>query len=81
MKPLTKLRKYTAALSIALLALLLSVLPMASVAQEFVWAPDFPVGSNMIEISAEDQNGNVQTFDSLKGEKGLVFMLSRSFDW
>lgn len=49
--------------------------------QDFVWAPDFPVGSQMIDISASDQNGDIKTFDDLKGEKGLLFLLSRSFDW
>lgn len=52
-----------------------------SLAQDFVWAPDFPVGSSVPGISAEDQDGVVQTFDDLKGEKGLLFMMSRSFDW
>ncbi len=52
-----------------------------SMAQEFVWAPDFPVGASIPDISAEDQDGNVLTFDDLKGEKGLLFMMSRSFDW
>ena len=52
-----------------------------SLAQDFVWAPDFPVGTSIPEISAQDQDGNVQTFDTLKGEKGLLFMMSRSFDW
>ncbi len=49
--------------------------------QDYNWAPDFPVGSSIIEISAQDQNGAVQTFKDLVGEKGMLFMLSRSFDW
>ena len=49
--------------------------------QDYVWAPEFPVGSSFIEISAQDQNGTVQTFKDLVGEKGMLFMLSRSFDW
>ena len=49
--------------------------------QDYDWAPDFPVGSSIIEISAQDQNGTVQTFKDLVGEKGMLFMLSRSFDW
>ena len=52
-----------------------------AVAQEFVWAPDFPVGSTIPEFAAQDQDGNLQTFQDLVGEKGLLFMLSRSFDW
>jgi hypothetical protein len=52
-----------------------------SIAQDFVWAPDFPVGASVPEISAQDQDGNVQSFDGLKGEKGMLLMMSRSFDW
>ena len=52
-----------------------------SMAQDFVWAPDFPVGASVPEISAQDQDGNVQSFEGLKGEKGMLLMMSRSFDW
>ena len=64
-----------------LLALIFVSAFQISNAQDYVWATDFPVGSSIIEISAQDQNGTVQTFDDLVGEKGLLFMLSRSFDW
>lgn len=50
-------------------------------AQEFVWAPDFPVGSTIAAIEAPDQNGEVKTFADLVGENGLLLMFSRSFDW
>lgn len=50
-------------------------------AQEFVWAPDFPVGSELPPISAEDQNGDMRDFADLVGGNGMLFMLSRSFDW
>ncbi|MEX2131759.1 MAG: hypothetical protein WD772_09750 [Pseudohongiellaceae bacterium] len=53
----------------------------SALAQDFIWAPDFPVGTSIIEISAPDQNGTDRTFEDLKGEQGLLFMLSRSFDW
>ena len=65
----------------SLLALLLSGVFQVSMAQDFVWAPDFPVGASIPDISAQDQDGNLHTFNDLKGEKGLLFMLSRSFDW
>lgn len=65
----------------SLLGLILLAAFQVSMAQEFVWAPDFPVGASVPEISAQDQDGNVRTFDDLKGERGLLFMLSRSFDW
>ena len=65
-----------------LLIMALATAPGMLLAQDdYVWAPDFPVGSQIIEISAQDQDGNVRSFDDLKGEKGLLFMLSRSFDW
>ncbi len=64
-----------------LLALMLLGSFQISMAQDFVWAPDFPVGASIPEISAQDQDGNVQSFDDLKGEKGMLFMMSRSFDW
>lgn len=71
----------TGSLSKVLLGLILLGAFQISMAQDFVWAPDFPVGASIIDISAQDQDGNVQTFDDLTGEKGMLFMLSRSFDW
>jgi len=65
----------------ALLAVLLLCTFPAALAQDFVWAPDFPVGAAIPEISAQDQDGNVKTFADLVGEKGMLFMMSRSFDW
>jgi hypothetical protein len=58
-----------------------SLLALVSLAQDYVWAPDFPVGSAMPEIAAEDQNGELRSLDDLTGENGMLFMLSRSFDW
>lgn len=62
-------------------ALLLLTVAQFSSAQDFIWAPDFPVGSSIPDISAQDQNGDLKTFDDLVGERGLLLMLSRSFDW
>ena len=42
-----------------------------TVAQDFVWAPDFPEGSTLPVLDAPDQNGNVQNLNSLTGEKRL----------
>ena len=64
-----------------LLTLMLLGSFQVSMAQDFVWAPDFPLGASVPEISAQDQDGNVQSYDSLKGEKGMLLMMSRSFDW
>ena len=52
-----------------------------ALAQDFVWAPDYPVGAALPELSAQDQNGELRQFEDLVGENGLLFMLSRSFDW
>ncbi len=52
-----------------------------SLAQGFVWAPDFPEGSSIPVLEAADQNGELQTLASLTGEKGLMLFFSRSFDW
>lgn len=52
-----------------------------AVAQDFIWAPDFPEGSSLPVLEAPDQDGNVQTLETLSGEKGIVLMFSRSFDW
>jgi len=60
---------------------LLALFSIAAAAQDFVWAPDYPVGSEIPSISAPDQNGDVQTLAELSGDKGLVLVLSRSFDW
>ena len=65
----------------SLLALVLLAVFQVSLAQDYVWAPDFLVGSALPEIAAEDQNGELRRFDDLKGENGMLFMLSRSFDW
>jgi len=69
----------------AKLAIMLGFLQLltlgAANAQEFIWAPDFTVGTAIPNIEAQDQDGVVQSFDDLKGDKGLLLMLSRSFDW
>ena len=65
----------------SLLTLILASLFQLSIAQDYDWAPDFPVGATIPEISALDQNGALRSFNDLKGEKGMLFMLSRSFDW
>ncbi|MCB1672418.1 MAG: hypothetical protein R3F41_18605 [Gammaproteobacteria bacterium] len=58
----------------------LFVMPLTQ-AQDFVWAPDFPVGTVIADIEAPDQNGEIKTFQDLVGENGLLLMFSRSFDW
>ena len=54
---------------------------MSSGAQFYDWAPEFPVGAAIPMLEAPDQNGHIQTLDSLTGEGGLVLVFNRSFDW
>ena len=68
-------------LTTSLLALAFVIAAPLAPAQDFVWAPDYPVGSELPAIEALDQNGTLRNFDDLVGENGLLFMLSRSFDW
>ena len=57
------------------------VLLQSAQAQDFIWAPQLPVGSVLPAISAQDQTGTVRSLQEISGEKGLVLVLSRSFDW
>lgn len=52
-----------------------------AISQDFIWAPDYPVGAEFAEIEAVDQNGELHGFTDLVGENGLLFMFNRSFDW
>jgi cytochrome oxidase Cu insertion factor (SCO1/SenC/PrrC family) len=45
-------------------------------------APRGPsVGEALPPFEAPDQNGRVQTFDSLRGPQGLVLVFFQSADW
>jgi len=63
------------------ISLLLATLTLTAQAQAFDWAADFPLGSHIPVLEAPDQNGQLQTLDTLAGEKGLVLVFNRSFDW
>ncbi len=43
------------------------------------WGPG--VGSTAPLLAANDQEGNKQTLDTLKGSNGLLFVFNRSVDW
>lgn len=43
------------------------------------WGPS--VGSIAPLLSADDQDGNQQTLETLKGSNGLLFVFNRSVDW
>ncbi len=40
-----------------------------------------PVGTEIPPISMSDQNGETQSFQSLRGERGLLLFFNRSADW
>ena len=43
------------------------------------WGPS--VGSTAPLLAANDQDGNHQTLETLKGSNGLLFVFNRSVDW
>lgn len=65
----------------ALPLLLMTIVSGIAIAQDWIWAPDFPEGNKIPPIAAQDQHGNVRTLADLSGPVGLVLVLSRSFDW
>jgi len=72
---------YFSFFSRGIISLLLATLTLTAQAQAFDWAADFPLGSHIPVLEAPDQNGQLQTLDTLAGEKGLVLVFNRSFDW
>lgn len=40
-----------------------------------------PVGTEIPPISMSDQNGETQSFESLRGARGLLLFFNRSADW
>lgn len=74
-------KPFPASLAAVLLYALLMRSGAAAQEGEFVWAPDFPVGSKIPVLEAPDQDGRIQTLDTLTGENGLMLFFSRSFDW
>jgi peroxiredoxin len=81
-KPGIKIMKILNKLTLGLSTLiLLTTFAQGSNAQEFNWASDYPVGASIPMLEAPDQNGTVQNLASLTGEKGLVLVFNRSFDW
>ncbi|MGC8536808.1 MAG: peroxiredoxin family protein [Rhizomicrobium sp.] len=43
--------------------------------------PGLKPGDRIPSISAKDQSGTPETFDTLKGKRGLLLLFSRSADW
>ncbi len=52
-----------------------------TLAQDWVWAPELKVGTALPPIEAKDQNGVTHTVPDLLGDKGLVLVMSRSYEW
>jgi peroxiredoxin len=61
--------------------LLLPVLVNVLHAQDGTKIPGLMVGDRISPITAKDQTGTSQTFDTLKGKHGLLLLFSRSADW
>ncbi len=48
---------------------------------DWVWAEQHPVGSQLPEFSATDQHGERQALTELMGSKGTLIFFNRSADW
>ncbi len=57
----------------------LLVVSAAGFAQTKTVGPE--VGTRFPQFSLPDQNGKIQTFESIKGPKGAVLVFYRSADW
>ena len=65
-----------------LLALILPVCSQAATAESTyaaAWGPS--VGSEQPLLQASDQTGSLQSFETLTGSNGLLFVFNRSVDW
>lgn len=51
---------------------------MAVAAESTTWGPD---RGTPVTVEAPDQNGHMQTVDSLAGSRGLLLFFNRSADW
>lgn len=65
---------------LCVLCLLVTTLESALHAQEGTKIPGLTVGDRISPISARDQAGALQTFDTLRGKYGLLLLFSRSAD-
>ena len=59
--------------------ILLALLALAAAAQSPKTGP--AMGRRIPSFTLKDQSGVAQTFDSLKGRKGLILTFVRSADW
>lgn len=60
----------------------LALAPTMMTAQSEARLPTGPaVGEKIPQFEAQDQNGNRQTFETLRGPNGLLLLFYRSADW
>lgn len=65
-----------------LTALVLFVgLSVSAMAEDYQWAPEQPVGTQLPSFTLPDANGNPKEISSLLGPKGMLLLFSRSSDW
>jgi hypothetical protein len=53
----------------------------ATVLSAAEFTPGIPVGEKIPPFEAKDQQGKVQTFESIRGPKGAFLVFYRSADW
>lgn len=53
----------------------------STLAEEYEWATEQPIGSDFPTLTATDQYGREWATRDMAGENGFVFMFSRSVDW
>ncbi len=75
------LRRTIRVATLSTYCLLLPVLASVLHAQGGTKIPGLTAGDRIPPISAKDQTGTPQTFDTLKGKHGLLLLFSRSADW
>jgi peroxiredoxin len=63
------------------LSLMLLALPPAVAQTPNLTPSGIAVGQQIPSLAANDQSGHPQTFESLRGPKGLLILFSRSADW
>ena len=54
---------------------------MTVIAEEWQWAPDFSIGSQLPLLELVDANGDVVNLRELTGENGLIIFFQRSTVW
>ena len=61
--------------------LLILCLPGIAPADDWVWAPDHPVGSRLPDFTVTATDRSSVTLGELAGTNGTLLLFSRSADW